>query len=373
MKRIFYVAMIAAITALIVPVAGIGAQVTSQAAEATVYTINTAGGPAVDVWYGNDKVITALASNAGISRKTAAGLQGYSVCTAGSTAPGPACTGAAPVTAPGTLSFVGGGNHTVVIGPGFVQLFTNDTSPTELGNARFTLHNGTTALPIDICIDGVKIITALAPGGLAGGTSAVELKNKQGAQMTVVAPASGAACPLGGSQIPLAQGTNFVLTASTAAGCTTGCVQVLQVGEKRAANVAEVPAFCTAIIGLQGVQADLKAVYGKVTPGEASTYPSGEAERELYNKITSLITAGDKTVPLTEKAAWETVTKGLRDLTRGQASTGFDFSRVPKADQQKIVDGANGVNQTPDPEVDAATKTLTAFYTTSCIEVGFTG
>ena len=113
-----------------------------------------------------------------------------------------------------------------------------------------------------------------------------------------------------------------------------------------------------------------------MTVGTASTYPTTDAVKAVVEKIDALISAGDKTVPAAQKGAWEVATSSLRSLTAGLVAVGYDFSLLPSADQQEFIDGVNGVNQTADPEQDAATAALTEFYTTSCIPTAgpsFTG
>ena len=86
-------------------------------------------------------------------------------------------------------------------------IFTNDLGPTGLNEARYTVHNASVFLFLDVCINGVKVVTDLAPGD----TATVSVTAVQGATYAIQLP-SAPGCPSPQGNVNFVAGTNFVQT-----------------------------------------------------------------------------------------------------------------------------------------------------------------
>ena len=357
----------------------------SAANESSVHIIYVSNGnqPAKISIGGIDGLTTVLPST-GIDVSLPAGTYTVLACTTTTTAvTGTTCTGGLLIAgAANNLTVVGNSNYTFTLQnltgatPPVAQLsntFNNDLSQTGLGEARFTLNNSTPTSTFDICIDGLKVITNVTPGGVGF----ADLPAEQGAQLAVVTP-TGGACGTA-SSINLVAGTNFVLTIVAAnpaatALCTTSCGQVLFVGQGTVPNNPNTQAFCHSILGLAGVQPALRALVGNVNPTSTATIiatqPSVLQMTAFTNSVTTAIDAGDATVPGVIQPAWETATAGLRKLVQTFQLVGYQLSNLPASAVEAIVEGALGQTLPgipPDPDVVAATAAITAFFTSTCI------
>lgn len=330
---------------------------------------------------------TTVLPSTGIDVALPAGTYTVLACTTTTTAvSGTTCTGG--------LLLAGSANNLVVSGdsnytftmvnltgaaPVAVQqqnTFQNDLSITGLNEARFTLNNALTAgSTVDICIDGIKILTNVAPNG---GQGVADVPADQAAGMAVVVP-TGGACG-SSSDIPLVAGTNFVLTlvaADPAATplCTSGCAQVLLVGQDTVPHNTDTAAFCDAILlGLATVQPALKALVGDVDPTTTTTItntqPSVGDMMTFVNDTQDAIDAGDATVPASIKPSWVIATSGLRDLLAGFKLVNFNLVGLGQPAVKSLVLGANGVSLPgvpPNPETEGATEAITAFVLGTCL------
>ena len=245
---------------------------------------------------------------------------------------------------------------------GFLPTFSNDLSTTGFGNARFTLNNSN-AVALDVCIDGVKV-AALTDIGV-GHSNEVEMPQEIDAELNVVPDP--APCTFNTpNATPLAAGTNLVVTATDVTACTTGCAQLIVVGQDRPQNNPNTAAFCSALTALQNIQAEIKGVLGGVNPADSSTFPSAPAVNQLVTDINSAVNAGDAVVPTTVMPQWEIVTSGLRQLATGLTSASYRLANIPEASLDTIIDGINSTAP-PSGATAAATTVLTSFFETSCI------
>jgi len=293
------------------------------------------------------------------------------------------------------ISLIGGVNYTialsdaVTISPtgcvvvacfvgntGILGVFigVNDTTPTDFGFSRITIHN-TTAGTLDVCVDGDKVLT-----GIAGGSSQqVEVEAQQNAAVQIFSSAAG--CPGPANTINLVAGTNLVILTVAVTGtplfppCTSDCGQVLFVDQERHPNVANTSAFCANVLNLAKFQADYKTVLGGVNPNDSLTYPSRGAVSDLTAEIDSTVTNGDLTVPGEIKPQWETISAGLRMLSQVFKLVDFDVSKFPvvasngdHVSLEQIVEGANGFSLpgVKDPDLVAAVSALTNWYKANC-------
>jgi hypothetical protein len=331
----------------------------------------------IDLWQDGVQIVTNLARGAGIDVASTGGGHQYIVCTAGSQATpvvGVSCNDGPPSTLPlaaGPIDFVSGSNNTFVVGPGGNGIgFTNSLSRTVAGNYRFSLNNATLAIPLNVCFNGVQMLTNILPGP-PGGSSAPGSEVEGAAGQPVNVQIGTAANCIGAPSIllDLAAGTNTVITvpALPPGVCTTGCAQILLVDQVAPQNVPVQSAFCTALLSLQGIQAQIKATFGAVKAGDPATSPSKFQVKSLVDTINAAVKSGDTHVTNLQKGYWDTATQGLEDLAAGLTAAGFDWNKIPTDKQQLIIDGANGVNQAPNQDLDTAKEGLTAFAVANCL------
>jgi hypothetical protein len=290
------------------------------------------------------------------------------------TAPGVTYSGAA-----NNITVADDSNYTFLIQVGIANFnFTNSLNSTGLGETRLAINNGL-PFPVDVCVDGLKVITAAPGGGTT--TELPDLTSEQQADFAVVAP-SGPGCGTP-SKVNFVAGTAFVLTLATTnpavtASCTTACGQVLFVGQDTVPNNPNTVAFCNSILSgpasLSGFQPALKALVGDVDPTTtetiANTQPSAGDMQSFVSTYTDVINAGDASVPPSVADAWATATAGIRDLLTTFKLVNYDLSKLPVSAVKDIVLGANGVKLPgvpPDPDVVAATDAITAFVTGTCL------
>ena len=218
----------------------------------------------------------------------------------------------------------------------------------------------------------MKVVTALP----FGQTATVSVTAVQGADYAIVVPSTGGpGCPTPQGQVNFVAGTNFVQTVSWATDptCTTGCVQVLFVGEGTVPNNPSTVTFCNTVLSLAGVQAELQALIGNVDPTSTTTIintqPSVQAMMDFVNNTTVILNAGDASVPPEVASAWATATAGLRLLLQTFKLAGYDLSNLPPSAVEMLVEGANGFvipGVPPDLDVLGATTALTAFFLDEC-------
>ena len=390
MKKVALGTALAMMLAL-VPVLFVGSA-SAVVGSSTVRVINgqpDGGGPAIDVYFDGIKLVNDLGLGQGIDITVNADNPLVSACSAGSTgveADGD-CLDSDQIGTPNFPVAIGdGGNYTLVIlgdldgpledplGPDPI-IFTNDLGPTGLNEARYTVHN-VVGLPIDVCINGVKVVTALP----FGQTATVSVTAVQGADYAIVVPSTGgpAGCPTPQAQVNFVAGTNFVQTvaASDDPTCAAGCVQVLFVGEGTVPNNPSTVTFCNTVLSLAGVGAELQALIGNVDPTSTTTIintqPSVQAMMDFVNNTTVILNAGDASVPPEIASAWATATAGLRLLLQTFKLAGYDLSNLPPSAVEMLVEGANGFvipGVPPDLDVLGATTALTAFFVDVCNSV----
>jgi hypothetical protein len=251
----------------------------------------------------------------------------------------------------------------------------NDTSPTDFGFARLTIHNAiTNQAPntvFDVCVDGDKVLSNITQGT----SQQVEVEAQQNANLQIFPTSVG--CPGAGTATNFVAGTNLVITLvpNNQPACTTDCGQVLFVDQERHPNVANTSSFCANVLNLAKFQADYKTVLGGVDPNNSLTYPSRGAVSDLTAEIDSTVTTGDLTVPGEIKPQWEVISAGLRMLSQVFKLVDFDVSKFPVVTQngdhvslEQIVEGANGFSLpgTANPDLVAAVSALTAWYKANC-------
>ena len=255
----------------------------------------------------------------------------------------------------------------------FPYLFTNDLGQTGLNEARYTVHNAfqTFGPSLDVCINGVKVVEDLAPGE----SMAVSVTAVQGAAYAIGVP-SAAGCPASQANVNFVAGTNFVQTvaATTQPTCTTGCVQVLFVGEGTVPNVNDTVVFCNTVLSLAGIGGQLQALVGNVDPTShatiVATQPSVEAMSDFVNSTKVILNAGDASVPDDIASAWATATVGLRKLLQTFTLAGYQLSNLPASAVEQIVEGANGGALPGVPEdldVLGATTAIGLFFADVCL------
>jgi len=351
----------------------------------TVHVINGQPGPAggaIDVYFSGIKLVEDLGLGQGVDVTVPADTPLVTACSANSTSvdgagvchptalenPLNPALNVGPGNSPITIGDEG--NYTLVItGVAAPLNFTNDLGQTGLNEARFTFHNASLALAFDVCINGVKVVTALAPGL----TATVSITAVQGATYAVFPAAAGCATPQG--NVNFVAGTNFVQTVVIASNpfCTTGCVQVLFVGEGTVPNNPSTVTFCNTVLSLAGIGGELKALVGEVDPTShatiLATQPSIEDMSTFVNNTQVILNAGDASVPPEIADAWEHATAGLRALLQTFRLAGFQLSNLPQEAVQEIVEGANGfvIPGVPiDDDVLGATTAITAFFISVC-------
>ncbi len=241
----------------------------------TVRVINGQPGPAggaIDVYFDGIKLVDDLGLGQGVDITVPAdnpdvtacsanstGIDGFGVCLP-DTGPTPAFNVGTPLF---PVAIGDGGNYTLVIlgepveGDAPPLIFTNDLGPTGLNEARYTVHNASVFLPLDVCINGVKVVTGLLPGD----TATVSVTAVQGADYAIQLP-SAPGCPTPQGQVNFVAGTNFVQTIVIASNpfCTTGCVQVLFVGEGTVPNNPSTVEFCNTVLSLAGIGGELQTL-----------------------------------------------------------------------------------------------------------------
>jgi hypothetical protein len=379
-KRLTVILAIATIAAMVPAASASSAPVSSQATNASVYIINAfhavAPGVAEDVWDGNHpsetKIATAIADGQAATVSVTAGAHILGACQSPSTQTVPTNGGGncTPMfgTGSATVNIVGGTNVTSIGEPAGGFFFTNDISPTAFGKGRFTLNNVAGVGGIDVCLDGnATPILANVANGAAGET---EVPAEVNASIRFAAGGSNCTVfPFGPAfHANLAAGTNFVFNLTQSTTCTTACVQIIQVDQARPVNSAATNTFCAVLNpGLQALKAEIKSTLGGVNVNNLATAPGVATIQNLVNDINTQLNTGDATVPASVKPQWEIAVAGLRQLAEGLTSAGYNLALIPTASLQKIVDGANGVNQTANAAVDAATAVLTNFFLTSCV------
>jgi len=286
------------------------------------------------------------------------------------------------------FSVVGGNNYTIILGAGvllsasnvgiaglFVGL--NDSSPTDFGFARITIHNtipsaGPGTSPFDVCVDGDKVLTGIA----AGQSQQVEVEAQQQANVQIFSSAVGCSGPT--KIVNLVAGTNLVisLVGNLIPTCTTDCGQVLFVDQERHPNIANDPAFCALIPSLATIQSEFKSTLGGVNPNDHFTFPSSGAVKQLADDINVVINTGDGVVPDDIKPQWEIISAGLRTLRQTFQLVNYDVSGFPVVTAngdhvtlEQIVEAANSFSLpgTADPDLQGAIAALTAWFKANCL------
>ena len=338
-----------------------------------VHVINNQGA-ILDLWMSGQRVVTGLGINEHIDITITSGSKQVVACNTGSGGtvtpltcnnPGP------PAVTPfwsGQFDFVGGQNNTLVAGPGGNSYgFSNNISPVKNGNYRLSLNNALGGGPgLNVCVNGVQVVTnslsatsgtTLAPGADNEAASTVP-------QMVQVANTANCSTPLFQALLNLAVGTNTVINF---VGTAASDVQVLSVDQQVVANTPVNTEFCAALLGLQGIEAQITSLFAPVKAGDPATTPSKFQVKTLVDTINATIASGDAHVPDLQKAYWQVATAGLRKLTGQLTAFGFDLGLLKTADQQALINFATGVAQPPDAERDTAVEGLTIFAVANCL------
>jgi hypothetical protein len=353
--------------------------------DVTVDVVNSEGVP-IDVWVDSLVKVQNLAVDASINITVSAGSHSVAICNIGSQATPSTASGCNQVggsLAPLSVTqfdWAGGTNNTIVFGGltcedtmcdraagGSTFGFTNDLSATAAGNARFSLNNAGTGLALNVCFDGqgqkLTAVPSLASSATMAHGSEVEFPAGQPVSVRIseVANCVGADAIL----LDLAAGTNTVVTDRPG----VYNVRVLIVDTVDVDNVPVQSAFCTALLSLQGIEAQIKATFGAVVALDPATSPSKFQVKSLVDTINAALKAGDTHVTNLEKNFWDQATQELEDLAAELTAAGFDWNKLDlaDADQQSIIDYANGVNQDPDQAVVTAKEALTAFAVANCL------
>jgi len=345
-----------------------------------VHVINNEGA-ILDLWMSGQRVVTDLAVNGHTDITITSGSKQVVACRAGSggTVTNTNCNSVAlPVTPfwSGQFDFVGGQNNTLVAG-GTAAVggtaansfgFSNNISPVKNGNYRLSLNNaaGPGGGGVNVCVNGVQVVTnslaatsgtTLAPGADNEAASTVP-------QMVQVAFDANCATPQFQAVLNLAVGTNTVINFTASAASD---VQVLSVNQEVVANTPVNTEFCAALLGLQGIEAQITSLFAPVKAGDPATTPSKFQVKTLVDTINATIASGDAHVPDLQKAYWQVATAGLRKLTGQLTAFGFDLGLLKKDDQQALINFATGVAQPPDAERDTAVEGLTIFAVANCL------
>nr|WP_249420464.1 DUF4397 domain-containing protein [Rhabdothermincola salaria] len=330
------------------------------------------GGPEVDVdvWVNGLEAASDLASGESFDVGLSAGDHDVVVCFAGSTDDTCAPGGAAQTVLSGVISVAGGTTYTLVVEPnvagppppvGTLAQFVVDTTPTGLGMARFQFNHAIPAGvgPVSVCLDG-EAVAGLEEITFPNAGIAEVPEGVYGLSLDL-----GLGCDPETNDVNLVAGTSFALTATAVETCGANCVQVLVVGQERPDNMPD-PAFCNDVLGLSEATILLDALFAGVVVGEPGTYPTPDEVMDVVDALNAVILLGDIDVPLEVQPQWEILTAGLRDLAAGLALVGGDLEMLPEAALQDIIDGLN--DDTPDPEIDAATEVLTEWVVANCFD-----
>jgi hypothetical protein len=347
-----------------------------------VHIINNEG-QILDVWMSGQRVVTGLAINGHIDITITAGSKQVVACRSGSggTVTNTNCNSVVlPVTPmqQGQYDFVGGHSNTLVFGPNATLTdptntntfgFTNDLTPTANGNYRVSLNNAGIPGGLNLCVNGVQVITNSLPA-TPGTTLAPGAENEAASsvpQMVQVASAAGlpnCGTPLFQTLLNLAAGTNTVINF---VGTAASDVQVLSTDQQDVANTPVDAAFCKALLSLQGIEAQITALFAPVKAGDPATTPSKFQVKTLVDTINAAIALGDAHVPNLQKGYWGIAVQGLEDLAGQLTAFGFDLGLLKTEDQQALINFATHVAQPPNPERDTAVEGLTAYAVANCL------
>jgi hypothetical protein len=353
----------------------------------TVRVVNNTGA-AMDLWVDSLVKTQNLAQGGSIDIVTNAGSHDVVSCPIGSqatpsTAVGCNLAAPAPFTAVNSqtqFDWAGGTNNTVVFGNGAKAsaglvaskattfAFTNDLSPTATGQARISLNNATglpniPATALNLCVDGQGQVITGTPALVSSATMAhgseVEVPSgNRSVRFDAATNCVGATA----TQLDLAAGTNSVITVFL-----SGAVfQILNVDAVDVQNIPVQSAFCSALLSLQGITAQMRATFASVVAGDPKTTPSQFQVKSLVDTINAALRAGDQHVPDLQKGYWHDATAGLESLAGYLTSAGYDFNKLPAAAQTGLLAFINGTS-VKTQEVTTATEALTAYAVANCL------
>ena len=343
--------------------------------DVTVHVINSYG-VTIDVWFSGQRFVTGLVAGGQTDVSITSGSKQVVACNTGSggTVTTTNCNNPIPPAVTplsfGQYDFVGGHNNTLVFGaaggPPATYGFTNNLTPTKNGNYRVSLNNATGGPGLNLCVNGVQVITN-SQTATAGTTLAPGADNEAAStvpQQVQIAGDANCATPLVNTLLNLAAGTNTVLTVTQSAAFG---VQILSTDQQDVANTPVSAEFCAALLSLQGIQAQITSLFATVKAGDPNTSPSKFQIKTLVDTINAAIAAGDAHVPDLQKGYWNVAVQDLEVLAGQLTALGFDFNLLKTADAQSLINFATNVAQAPNKERDTAVEGLTAFAVANCL------